>query len=77
MSDDKVYEGKVEFFINKLGYGFIKWEKDGVAQTDLFVHFSDIACDGFKTVKKDQKVKFKLGVNVRNQPKAIEVTVCE
>jgi CspA family cold shock protein len=77
MSDDKVYEGKVVFFINKLGYGFIHWEKEGVVQTDLFVHFSDISCEGFKTIKKDQKVSFKLGVNVRNQPKAIEVTVSE
>lgn len=75
MSEDKVYDGKVIFFSNKMGYGFIQWTKEEVAQKDLFVHFSDISCEGFKTIKKDQKVKFKLGVNVRNQPKAVEVVV--
>lgn len=77
MSEERIYEGIVVFFINRLGYGFLKWEKDNIPQTDIFVHYTDIACEGYRTIKKDQKVKFKLGVNVRNQPKAVDVTVCE
>ena len=74
--EEQVYEGKVVFFSNKKNYGFISWEKDGAVQTELFVHFSDIVMKdgGFKTLKKDAKVKFKIGVNTRNQPKAIEVS---
>ena len=74
MSDDKFF-GNVAWFDPKRGFGFIEWEKDGVKQKDLFVHFSDVACEGFKTLYKDQKVGFGLGVNVRGDPKATEVTV--
>lgn len=57
------------------GYGFIAWEKEGVKQKDLFVHFSDIIFEGYKTLHKEQKVSFSLGMNIRGIPKAIEVTV--
>lgn len=70
---NRVYEGTVIFFSNKTNYGFVLWEKDGLQQPDLFLHYSDLIVDGFKTVKKGQKVQFKLGLNVRGQPKAIEV----
>lgn len=80
MTDDKTYEGTVIFFAaGSLNFGFIGWEKDGFAQPDLFLHYSDIVMKdgGFKTVKKGAKVSFKLGTNVRNQPKAIEVSEFE
>jgi len=70
-----IYTGTVIWFCNKNGYGFIKWEKDGVLQKDMFVHFSDINCEGFKTIKKDQVVSFEIGTNHHGQPKAINVTV--
>lgn len=73
--NQEVYVGKIIWFDNKTSYGFISWEIDGVAQKDIFLHFSDILCEGFKTVKKDQKVSFTIGVNNRNQPKACNVTV--
>jgi len=74
MSENK-YIGEVCWFDPKRGFGFISWEKDGVKQKDLFLHFSDISCEGFKTVFKHQKVSFGLGVNVRGDPKAIDVIV--
>ena len=74
MTDSK-FIGEVLWFDPKRGYGFIGWEKDGVKQKDLFVHFSDVICEGIKTLHKEQKVSFGLGVNVRGVPKAVEVTV--
>jgi CspA family cold shock protein len=72
MSDTK-FTGEVLWFDPKRGYGFIGWEKDGTKQKDLFVHFSDIVCEGFKTLHKGQKVSFGLGVNKHGDPKATEV----
>jgi cold shock protein len=73
MEDNKVYSGIVIWF-NK-GYGFISWQKDGIQQEDLFLHFSDINTEGYKTVYKDQKVEFQLGLNKRGQLKATSVSV--
>lgn len=75
MSNDEKFVGVVLWFDPKRGYGFIGWEKDGVKQKDLFVHFSDINVEGFKTLYKDNRVSFGLGINVRGDPKATEVLV--
>jgi cold shock protein len=75
MSDDGKFVGEVLWFDPKRGYGFIGWEKDGVQQKDLFVHFSDVTCEGFKTLYKHQKVSFGLGVNKHGDPKATEVVI--
>jgi len=74
MSNAK-FEGEVLWFDPKRGYGFVDWSKDGVKQKDLFVHFSDVSCEGFKTLYKGQKVSFGLGVNKHGDPKATEVTI--
>lgn len=75
MSEDKFF-GEVLWFDPKRGYGFIGWHKeDGIPQKDLFVHFSDVSCDGFKTLYKNQKVQFGLGTNKRGDPKAVNVFV--
>lgn len=72
------YTGMVLWFDPKKGYGFIGWADDaGVAKPDLFVHFSDISTQGFKTLHKDQKVTFTLGLNKKSQPKATEVMVIQ
>lgn len=68
---EKEFVGKVIWFNNKTGYGFI--ERAG--EKDLFVHFSDIVCEGFKTLKKGQKVTFGLGENKNGRPKAINVKI--
>ncbi len=47
-------EGKVKWFNDRKGYGFIEQE-DG---KDVFVHHSAIVGDGFKTLKEGQRVKF-------------------
>lgn len=70
---DNVYYGEVIWFSK--GYGFVQWELDGVKQKDLFIHFSDIVCEGFKTLNKGQKVSFGLGTNKRGDPKAVSLEV--
>jgi cold shock protein len=75
MSEDTIYTGKVVWFTSKLGYGFASWQIDGVQQREIFIHFSDIECEGFKTLLKDQSISFNIGINKRGQPKAINVKV--
>ena len=48
--------GKVKWFSNQKGYGFIQKE-DG---NDVFVHFSAIQCEGFKTLAEGQDVLFEI-----------------
>ena len=50
--------GKVKWFNESKGYGFIEAENG----TDLFVHFSEIQGDGFKTLTEGQSVEFEEGV---------------
>ena len=49
-------EGTVKWFSNEKGYGFIERE-DG---DDVFVHFSQIAQDGYKTLEQGQRVSFEI-----------------
>ena len=46
--------GKVKLFNAEKGYGFIEREDGG----DVFVHFSAIQGDGFKTLEEGQAVEF-------------------
>ena len=48
--------GNVKWFNNKKGYGFIHTE-DG---EDIFVHYSAIEGDGFKTLNEGQAVEFEV-----------------
>lgn len=75
MSNNSKFYGEVLWFDPKRGYGFIGWEDNGVQQKDLFVHFSDVSCEGFKTLYKGQKVSFGLGTNKHGDPKAVEVLI--
>ena len=58
--------GVVRWFNNEKGYGFIANE-DGSA--DVFVHFSSIMIDGFKTLKEGQKVTFEIEDDPKNENK--------
>ena len=49
--------GIVKWFNNTKGYGFIQTEE---SSDDIFAHFSNVAMDGFKTLKRGQKVSFEL-----------------
>ncbi|CCU77943.1 MULTISPECIES: cold-shock protein [Halanaerobium] len=51
-----VYTGKVKWFDEKKGYGFIERE-DG---DDVFVHFSALQQEGFKTLEEGQEVEFEI-----------------
>lgn len=48
--------GRVKWFNDEKGYGFIEYED----LDDIFVHYSVIKMDGFKTLTSGQKVQFKL-----------------
>lgn len=71
----EVYTGNVIWF--KFSMGFIEWSKDGVKQKDMFVHYSDINMAGYKTLIAGQKVSFEVGINHKNQPKAVNVQIIE
>ena len=74
--DNKVYFGKVIWFSAQRGFGFIEWSNDNnEKQKDIFLHYSDIVCEGFKTLYAEQQVSFQIGTNKHGDPKAIEVTV--
>jgi CspA family cold shock protein len=64
-------QGTVKWFNQEKGYGFI--EVDGT-ERDVFVHFSAIEMDGFKTLVQDQRVEFEIGEGPRG-PQAECVTV--
>ena len=49
--------GKVKWFSAKKGYGFIN--SNGV-EGDIFVHYSQILSDGFRTLKEGEEVEFEL-----------------
>ena len=51
-----IYTGTVKWFDDKKGYGFIERE-DG---DDVFVHFSAIQDEGFKSLSEDQEVEFEI-----------------
>ncbi len=50
-------KGKVKWFNDAKGYGFIEPESGG---GDVFVHFTAISMDGFKTLAEGQAVEFEL-----------------
>lgn len=61
--------GTVKWFNEQKGYGFIVPE-DGSG--DLFVHYSSIESDGFKTLTENQKVQFETAQG-RKGPEATKV----
>ncbi len=51
-----IFTGKVKWFDAQKGYGFIERE-DG---DDVFVHFSAIQDEGFKTLEEGEEVEFEI-----------------
>ncbi len=66
----QVADGQVKWFNEKKGYGFIQQEGGG----DLFVHYSAIQGDGFKSLKEGQKVSFEIEETPKG-PKAKNVQI--
>jgi CspA family cold shock protein len=64
------YEGKVQWFNNAKGYGFLG-RNDGGA--DVFVHFSSIQKEGYKSLKEGDPVSFDIIVGEKG-PQADNVT---
>jgi len=60
--------GKVKWFNAEKGYGFIEREDGG----DVFVHFSAIQGEGFKTLEEGQAVQFDI-VQGERGPQAANV----
>ncbi|MBD5470304.1 MAG: cold-shock protein [Lachnospiraceae bacterium] len=66
--------GTVKWFNAQKGYGFITNEGTG---EDVFVHFSAINTDGYKTLEEGQKVVFDIEQDPKNSAKlrAANVTI--
>ncbi len=62
--------GKVKWFSDSKGYGFIETEEG----RDVFVHYSSIRSDGYKTLKEGQEVQFEV-VDGAKGPQASEVSI--
>lgn len=63
-------KGKVKFFNNEKGYGFITGEDN----KDIFVHYSQIMSNGYKTLKNDQEVSFEVIITDKG-PQAQKVEI--
>ena len=64
--------GVVKWFSDKKGFGFI--EQEG-GQGDIFVHFSSIKSEGFKTLAEGDRVTFDIEQTARG-PAAANVVRC-
>ncbi len=58
--------GVVKWFNAEKGYGFISNDEGG---DDIFVHFSAIQAEGFKTLAEGQKVTFDIEADPKNSSK--------
>ncbi len=65
--------GTVKWFNEEKGYGFLSCDEGG---DDVFVHFSAIQCDGFKTLQEGQKVSYEVEPDPKNADKMRAVNVC-
>lgn len=61
--------GKVSWFNNAKGYGFLSQESG----PDIFVHYSNIESDGYRTLKEGDPVSFDIGAAADGRPQAVNV----
>jgi len=67
-----MFEGKVKWFDPKKGFGFIERDEGD----DVFVHFSSIEGEGFKSLEEGRKVTFEI-VDSDKGPQASNVNLVE
>jgi len=63
--------GKVKWFNEKKGYGFIQMDNG----TEIFVHHSEIKSEGFRTLDEGQNVEFEVKQNEKGDYAANIVTI--
>jgi len=61
-------EGRVKWFNDKKGFGFIETDDQG----DVFVHYSNIQGNGFRTLKELERVSFEVEDTAKG-PQAVNV----
>ena len=62
--------GKVKWFNESKGWGFIEPDEGG---DDIFVHYSAIVAEGFKTLKEGQQVEYELKEGQNGKQQAVNV----
>ena len=65
--------GTVKWFNAEKGYGFITNDASG---EDMFVHYSSIVSEGYKSLNEGQKVTFEMESDPRDSRKLRAVNVC-
>lgn len=66
----KMSKGTVKWFNNQKGYGFLSDESGN----DVFVHYSGLNMDGFKSLEEGQAVEFEVTQGAKG-PQAVNVTL--
>ena len=70
LKEQNMAEGTVKWFNAEKGFGFIT--PDG-SNDDVFVHYSEISSNGFRTLEPEQRVSFEIGEGAKG-PQATGVT---
>ena len=65
--------GTVKWFNSEKGFGFVSNDDGG---EDVFVHFSAIQSEGYKTLDEGQKVTFEIEQDPRDSRKLRAINVC-
>jgi len=68
-----VNNGTVKWFNSEKGFGFVSNDDGG---EDVFVHFSAIQSEGYKTLDEGQKVTFEIEQDPRDSRKLRAINVC-